>query len=365
MDALNLTRLFVFSFILSPVSTVAAQSYPHCNDVYQIATRNLQITEFSYDSLNEIYDSYCEASGEVKSESQAVGIDAVIKKIPLKFSGSATENSSKMKNFCMNYSNVRSESFASRVISNTVVVDALKAFNECVNISKRGVIVDHTSPTGLNGAFSFRFDNTVTYELQGVQVGRNLKCTIQDKDTESNEVNVGTSTYKIFEKNFSAFCKRIPIDYGDGREYFPRTSVTFVSNHGAYSVLYPEEEIEIVQFASMIDERLSNVEERVFQTTKNLENKIESLSIATKKSDQNIQNSLNSHINKLDVKVFKVMVGEHHRFAEPNWQTIGCGNIDSWLTSQCPDYHINKTQVFLRGGDRCGYTYYVATCLKK
>ena len=358
------TSLLCLTWAL-PTVTEAVQSYSHCNAVYQTATRNLQITESSYDSLNEIFDNYCEESGNIKSESQGLGVDVVIKKIPLKFSGTSTENEARMKNFCKNYSSIRYESSVSRVVKDKVVVDALNAFNQCVDISKRGVVVDHTSPTGIESAFSFRFDNTVTYELQGVQVGKNIECTIQDQESEGNELIVGTSTYQVFDNNFSAFCNRIPLDYGEGREYYPRTSVTFVSNHGTYSILYPEEEIESVQFASMIDERLSNVEERLSHVSTKFEEELQSLSTSLKESNQNITRSLDGHISNLDVKVFKVMVGEHHRYAEPNWTTIGCGNVDSWLNNQCPGYNINKTRVFIRSGDRCGYTYYVATCLKK
>jgi hypothetical protein len=76
-------------------------------------------------------------------------------------------------------------------------------------------------------------------------------------------------------------------------------------------------------------------------------------------------NNLTAFKNRLDVKVYKVMRGEHHRFAHPNWVTVGCGDPNGWLRSQCPNQTITTNQVYQRSGDRCGYTYYVAACITK
>ena len=80
------------------VSNAFAQ-FEHCESVYQTATRNLQISEASYSSLNVLFDDYCEASGEMKTSAASGGLDAVVKAIPIKLSGSASNSSQRMRNY--------------------------------------------------------------------------------------------------------------------------------------------------------------------------------------------------------------------------------------------------------------------------
>lgn len=56
----------------------------------------------------------------------------------------------------------------------------------------------------------------------------------------------------------------------DGKQTYPRTNVTFASNHGSYSAIYPEEEVVGVQFASMIDKRVSSLESGLSQTSQTI-----------------------------------------------------------------------------------------------
>lgn len=131
--------------------------YDHCIDVYKAATRNLLVSENSYSSVNTIFDNYCEVSGEAKSSNSSAGIEAVIKQIPISFTGQSGSSEQRMKNFCKTYSSVRFDTAASRSLADTVVVDALKSFNECVAITQAGVRISHSAPTGLESTFSFQF----------------------------------------------------------------------------------------------------------------------------------------------------------------------------------------------------------------
>lgn len=344
------------------VSNAFAQ-FEHCESVYQTATRNLQISEASYSSLNVLFDDYCEASGEMKTSAASGGLDAVVKAIPIKLSGSASNSSQRMRNFCKNYSSTRFETAASSTLADTVVVEALRSYNQCIAISNVGVIISQSAPEPLQATFSFSFKNELDYQLQGVQVGRNMECHVKKPDGDLVEAGLGT-TLNI-DKNYSAFCKRTALVSEDGRQrYYPRTSVTFASNHGAYSAIYAAEEVEDIELASALNTRIGNTEKLVSQLSATVANNYNALSASINNNTSSVQGSVDSLRNALTVKVVKVMRGEHHRYAQPNWVHVGCGDPNAWINSQCAGYErIERTQVFQVSGDRCGYTYIIGSCL--
>ena len=366
------TISFCVSLFLVTTALPVQAEFEHCVDVYQAATRNLQISEVSYNSLNTIFDDFCESSGEVKKSALSAGIEATIKNIPLKFSGSSGSSTDKMKNFCRSYSNVRFTSIAARKLENFVVVDALKSFNECIKITGQGIIVQYTPGDNINTAFSFQFKSTVMYELQGVQTGENITCTTQDPKNRQ-EVKLDRSSSFTYKKNFTAFCNRqAELQEVDGHEYYPRTSVIFASNYGNYSVIYPEEEIEAVQFATLLDRRMSGLEERLGDLTiaanennKAITTALENKSKALQKENQALQTQLNNFRNTLGVKVYMLSRGQHRGKLNKDWTYIKCGNPESWIKAQCPNQEVKVTKVQDEKGDSCGYSYYVGTCIQK
>lgn len=337
----------------------------HCVAVYQTATRNHFMSEASYSSLNTIFDDYCNATGEVKSSATSVGFEALASKLPLKFAGQTASSQTRVENFCRSYSSVRYDTAASGAQSDTVVVDALRAFNDCLAISRANVRVIHTAPTGLEGTFSFQFGSGVEYRLQGVQTGTNLKCQMQSPNGEL--VDLGRSSNLTFRETFSAFCNREPHSTtADGRKTYPRTSVTFASNHGPFSVIYPEEEVQGVEFATAITSRMQATEARLTQLAMVLEeSKKDTVALIDSKTGA-VKTQLDTFRKNLNVKVLKVMVGEHRVHGLPHWYSdLGCGDVNAWAKNQCPNHEIFPQMISTRHGDKCGYTYYVITCVGK
>ena len=352
--------MILFTIMLSTLGVMAQTPCDNCVEVYRVATRNLQINEASYSSLNTIFDDYCENSGELKKSRSSTGLDAVVQQIPIGFTQKEGNSTERMKKFCRSYSNVRYSTAASSALKDFVVVDALKAFNDCMSICNRGVVVTHAAST-LESTFSFQFSSNILYKLQGVQTGRQIECTTQNPET-GKLIKLDKGTRLEFSENFSAFCNRIPVvDDVSGRQYFPRTSVTFASNHGSYSVVFPEENILEEQLASIIERRLTGLESRVSHINQSLsENHMEITNRVN-----NMSNDLNGFRDRLNVKVFKIMRGEHSSQAHPNWVSIGCGDPHEYMRQQCPGQTVVLNMIYQRSGNRCGYTYYVATCVIK
>jgi len=339
-----------------------AQELDHCVAVYETATRNLQISEASYSSLNTVFDQYCESNGEFKDSAKSGGLEAVIKSVPISLSGNASSIEERFQNFCSNYSGIRYNSAASRALADTVVVDALNAFNNCIEISSRGVIISHSSPTGLDGTFNFTFRANINYELQGVQEGRNIECEIRDP-LDGKMIQADTSTTLKFDKPFSAFCKRKPEGSPSGK-FFPRTSVVFASNQGNYSVLYPAEEVLDVEFASVLDRRISNAEDRLIALSNNLETNI----VKLEERVNDVSSASSALVSELrtaiDFKVFKVLRADSQP-GERDYAHVGCADPTAWVQSQCPGYSVEMIVLSSRSGGHCGFTHYLGICKRK
>ena len=93
--------------LLLVLSTISAtsQSFPQalqCTDIAR-TLKEFSISTSSTSYLNSVFDSYCEASGNSKQSVGSIGIDAVVKAIPIKFTGSTSSNEEAMRQFCKTY----------------------------------------------------------------------------------------------------------------------------------------------------------------------------------------------------------------------------------------------------------------------
>lgn len=349
--------LALFAAVLCTTVSEAHAQYEHCSALYQTATRNLTFGESSYSSLNTIFDDYCESNGERKSSTSSLGIEAVVAKIPISLSGTSGNAQQRFSQFCREYSQVRYTASASTAISDTVVTDALESFNRCIALTQNGVRISHASPTKIESTFSFQFGSSTSYELQGVQTGPNISCEVQNPETKELTPLSRSSNF-IFSKNFTVFCNRSPLPGTmSANSAYPRTSVTFASNHGTYSAIYPEEEIYGVQIASLIEKRLLSIESR-----------INDLTTATKANEQKLSagsKALTDYRSGVGVKVLHVMRGEHRSNAGDGWTWIGCNDVDHYVNQNCPNHNIDKNKISHREGHRCGYDFWVVTCISK
>ncbi len=341
-----------FLVLACTTGAFAETAVQQCGIVYSTATRNISISESSYSSLNSIYDDYCSASGETNVSSSSIGIDAVIKSIPVKFSGNQGNNSQRMQNFCRTYSEVRYSSSASSAQQDTVVVEALQSFNDCLKIAGNGVLVELSTTNGTNSSFSFQFGSGVKYELQGVVPERNIECSMR-LGADSDPISLDKNSYVNIDRNFSINCVRIPIPRDDGSQFLPRTSVIIASNQGPYSAVFPAEEILDVEYATMLAKRMSSIEDRAAAIANDLRKYV----------DENNEN-LASLKEKLQVKTFLAFTGEKRESLQGEWLYAGreSGTIDGWAKQACGNLKTHIQPISEIGGNCCGYVRYVVSC---
>ena len=121
-----------------------------------------------------------------------MGIEATIKQIPVKFSGSAASTEERMSNFCRSYKDVRFSAVSASYKSDQVVVDALRAFNRCEETVRKFVFITFVSPNNISSVFTFQFGNNMTYQLQGATLDKGIECkTVNPENNESVTLGQG------------------------------------------------------------------------------------------------------------------------------------------------------------------------------
>jgi hypothetical protein len=87
-----------------------------------------------------IYSQHCEGSSIKRGSTISIGLEAVVKAIPVKFNFGGASNEEKLNNFCKTYDSRRAEFHEERIDQSTVVREALTSFNDCLRFSTQHVL---------------------------------------------------------------------------------------------------------------------------------------------------------------------------------------------------------------------------------
>ena len=167
-----------------------------CTELITSGLKQYSIKTESSSYLTSVYDRYCEQSGSTKSSGLGLGLDLVVKAVPVKFTGNYSSNEEAMRNFCKNYQAHSEGQSAQETYEEKIVDRAYDSFDACVAIAATGVIVKHTVRDFNNFDFYVApgFSHPVT--LRGVQVPGNVVCQGQDPTiagSPKKTFNLGTS----------------------------------------------------------------------------------------------------------------------------------------------------------------------------
>ena len=176
---------------------ISTSAFAKCEDVYKAATRTYTSNESDWSSLKAIYENQCTATGSKNDFSMGGTADVIAEGIPLSLTGNARASQEKISNFCRNFQSRRFDSSYVKVMADTVVVQALKNFNECKAIESKGQVLVSHRVGGLDSVvidFAFH-DTTSVLEVQGV-VPTNLSCRAVAVSTGTRELSE-TSMFEI------------------------------------------------------------------------------------------------------------------------------------------------------------------------
>ncbi|MDT3382527.1 hypothetical protein RNI52_34695 [Labrys neptuniae] len=345
-------------------ATILGLSIPYawadteCDAVYQNATRDLIIDNQDRSSLFSVYDKYCDSKGSVNNTSVGIGIDVVVKNLPINFTGNYGNSSEAISNFCKNYKEVRFSNENSQVTKNTVVVAALENYNECKKIISQGVSITHTAVGPGDIIFSFQLKNAVTaFEIQGVSLGPNITCGSTTLSSDKKWHSVDEKTRASVKSNASISCKRSST--GSEEKVYPLSWVGISTNIGSYTINMLADSIVGGTLASELNNKIDTLKQ------KNDSN--ESLIVSQQTQITSLQQAIDKIRNGTKFSTFKFWTGEYggttveggDRYDprdNPDPQAIG--------RRYCPAPAAMNIQLIRNiSGGCCGYAWYTGTCI--
>lgn len=254
--------------LLSSVTQVNSQEI--CTGILSYASRDV-ISESRENSIaSSLYTEHCEGSSSKNGSSSSIGLEAVVKAIPVKFSYGGSSNSEKLNNFCKVYDSRRAE-FSSQAIDKSIVVrEALESFNNCISLAAKEIyfnpsigrtrlVVDvrrGSSDAAINGV---SYDpQLLTCLIPPLNAGRSKTSKIADKDT----------VVDLNGNYMPLTCERIPQVSNNGIAEYPRAELIVATTRGSLSLKIAADAQLSEQWASEIAGRMNSIEAKNAELSK-------------------------------------------------------------------------------------------------
>lgn len=264
----NGRTLFAFAMTAALANPVLAAE-DSCDKVFEQNVRDVVVLDTSFQTLNTIYDNYCQASGETKNSHSAVDFEAVIKKIPTKFAGSTGSSTERVNKFCREYNEVRYQEQNLNLGVDTVSVAALEQYNICRSIEREnGVRITHSTavPGAITVQFTFLEQNRYL-RLEHVASGPNLTCGTTAID--GNWTQLEKKAYE-FRQTFSILCERSGEAKKDGSTNYRATWLEIGTNFGPYSIPMPMDNVYNNELASASTEKIEGLNKQLSENVAKL-----------------------------------------------------------------------------------------------
>lgn len=260
MKSMNFAAVCACIVALPPISHSQGLQ---CPDITK-TLREHSISTSSSSYLNSVFDEHCEQNGTAKSSSGALGIDTVVKTIPLKFTGSFSTNREAIQNFCKTYASTTSQESRTYSYLERISSKALETVSECLRLQSLGVTITHDIQNLEKMNFFLKAAVDRHIELSGVDVTPNVACKGQISGTLAS---LSPKTYIDIDKSQSFVCTREPTtDSTSGVRAYSEAVITVQTNLGNYSVLWPRDEALPENIASNISNRLNVFQSRFADT---------------------------------------------------------------------------------------------------
>ncbi|GJE14796.1 hypothetical protein [Methylobacterium longum] len=317
-----------------------------CTDVYKNSTRNFSELEQNKVELARSYSSFCKRDGSVNTSASGIGLEAVVKAIPFKFSATSSNSSQKLEEFCKvgqsQFDSWNSSNFA----SSSVATDALSNFNNCMQIANSGLqltfSINQPSNLVVSGYANAGYSGHITSIAYDDQ---NMECTSADFNSEhKSEKLYGAAHIKISDP-FAITCTKKSSLAADGStRYYPRTTLTLTASAvSPLAIVFPSDTLNGFELSSQAGLAVAQASSEVAAAKS-------ALSAQTQISD-----SLQKRIDGVDVTVTT-----HELGSGTSW---GCGPYGAdWgrgileeAQKVCGSNKFKLGSNNVRGGGTCGY----------
>jgi hypothetical protein len=260
-----------------------------CRDIITYAARDLTSTNTQDAVSYSIYSEHCEGSSLRQSGQTNIGLEAVVKAVPVKFNLGSGSAEQKLQQFCKIYSQTGAASSVANIQTSLVVREALTAFNDCIMMANRGV---HFIPTIQRAqvAVSVRRAAGQDVNIQGVRYRADvLKCDVPNTDTRNGTQVADLNTRKKLGADFyPIFCERIGIPNANGGLNYPRAELSILTDQGNFAMpIAPDAEMPVA-WASEISNNIGRLRENTSTDFGSLRSRIGALENRVRALETNV-----------------------------------------------------------------------------
>ena len=244
-------------FLITTISFSPAFSQTQtCDNVYAQSTRNIDAKTKIETQENAEYSENCGSDGKVKQSKLNADFSGKWKLISGNLNITKEEALQEEHKFCDKKMKEFAASSFFTSLNNSVVVEALRSFNQCKLIESKGLLMSHTANTTdlvLRGDYN---PATTNVEVQKVTFQQEAGSCIDN--ATGNRLTTGTRPFKTTGP-FSISCGRVGQRTRNGISY-PRFEVIVATNHGNYPVTLLADEVANLDLASEYKRRLAEQE---------------------------------------------------------------------------------------------------------
>ncbi|MCW1841765.1 hypothetical protein [Prosthecomicrobium hirschii] len=213
----------------------------------------------------ELYTQHCEGSSAKKSSTTSIGLEAVVKAIPVKFNFGGTSGEERLNNFCKTYDSRRSEFSAERIDKSIVVREALSAFNECVSLAAKGIFFNPkigrtTLVIDVRRGSDDASITGVSYDPDLMTCRLPPKAASGGRPAEPATVATTDTTRDLDGNYLPMVCERKPQVGASGEKSYPRAELIVATSRGSFFLPVVGDVQLPQQWASDIGNRLAGIE---------------------------------------------------------------------------------------------------------
>jgi hypothetical protein len=343
MKTLNTSCVLAVCMAVSPTFSYAQSS---CAAVYADSTRNIdavskQASEYSY-----MYSTHCESNGSLRNSSSGQDLSIAYAGIEVGWKGTKAEAEQKMRDFCKSRQSEYNKASSYLAVSNNVVTEALKSFNQCKALELKSVFMSHYAD---QTSLIIRGDlnpTTTRVSVQAVLYDETLGVCQSTSIRPPKPIRV-TATMNAFTAKgpFSITCKRLGFKTQTGEIKYPRFEVSVATNHGTYGVTLLAEDILSFDIASQNRQELAKRDAAIFAVNQQLD-------LEKQKGDI------------LKKRIEGVTVTSHQVYENQNSKDAWCYGANDFMQRTCgAGKVIGKKLVFDVPGGSCGARQHLFSCL--
>jgi hypothetical protein len=361
---------FVLALVLGSGTNILAQ-IGDCAFVYSNAVKDTSVTQIDVVRKSLSYNFLCEQDGSVRTSSFGLNLKAIIEEIPIGLSAAGSDSSAQVKLFCKIGFEQKGFTLSTSTFDNTVVVDALRSFNECRALELRGFKIFHKESVPESVSIYGEITKSgLRAFLSGILYDKNkLKCTSTSFTGNGAQEVLDPEKFKARQVNpqkntFQINCKRIP-EKKAGSQYFRYTPVQVTTTEGIYGFSLAENQLQGFELASSAAQENNRIGRERDQALANL-----AATQAVVTSLQTAVANVQARLANVSVRTTLYGTGENREQMESwgfNWvgRYDGSAESNAWIARFCAGSQAVVQRIRSHAGNCCGYTYSVVTCIDR